>query len=136
MEETSPPLAPIDPSEPYALRRMIILRYWHLNLKFSNPLISKSRKHEASWIGGNAVADTEAGLLAKVLDAMGDCGEEGHLWVSQSEKRDPEDNDNVLLTQRLECVFCDERERVITVYHPHPTVAEESTPEEIKHDGT
>lgn len=136
MEETSPSLAPPDSSEPYALRRMIILRYWHLNLKFSNPLVSESRKYEASWIGGNAVADTEAGLLAKVLEAMGDCGDEGHLWVSQSEKRDPEDNDNVLFTQRLECVFCDERERVITVYHPHPTVAEEGTPEESKHDGT
>jgi hypothetical protein len=136
MKETSPPLAPIEPSEPYALRRMIILRYSHLNLKFSIPLISKSGKHEASWIGGDTAADTETGLLAKVLEAMGDCGNEGHLWVSQSEKRDPEDTENVLLTQCLECVFCDERERVITVYHPHPTVAEESTPEESKHNGT
>jgi hypothetical protein len=71
MEETAPPPAPIDPGEPYALRRMIVLRYGHLNLKFSTPLISKSGKHEASWIGGNAVADTEAGLLAEVLEAMG-----------------------------------------------------------------
>ena len=125
MEETSPPLAPLDPSQPYALRMTLIRRYWHLTLKFSNPFISESGKHEALWIGGDAVADTEAELLAKVLDAMGDCGDEGHLWVSQSEKRD---GDNVLLTQRLKCAFCDERERVITVYHPHPTVAEESTP--------
>lgn len=128
MEEPAPPLAPPDPSQPYALRMRLIRRYWYLNLKYSNPLISESGKHEASWIGGDAAADTEAGLLEKVLEAMGDCGSEGHLWESRSETRDPVDNDNVLLTQRLTCAFCDERERVIIVYHPHPTVAEESDP--------
>jgi len=128
MQESPPPLAPPDPSEPYALRITLIRRYSHLNLKFSNPLISESGKHEASWIGGDAAADTAAELLEKVLEAMGDCGGEGHLWESRSETRDPVNNDNVLLTQSLTCAFCDERERVITVYHPHPTVAEESTP--------
>jgi|SRR5450756_110376 len=121
MEETPPSLAPLDPSQPYALRMTLIRRYWHLVLKFTPPYISDSGRHEASWIGGDAIADTEAELLAKVLDEMGDCGDEGHVWVSCGEKRD---GDNVLLTQRLECIFCDGRERVVTVYHPHPTVAE------------
>ena len=136
MEETSPPLAPPDSSDPYALRMTLIRRYWHLNLKFSNPLISESGKHEASWIGGDTAADTEAALLEKVLEAMGDCGSDGHLWESRRETRDPLNNDNILLTQSLTCAFCDERERVITVYHPHPTAAEGSTPQERKHDGT
>jgi hypothetical protein len=108
----------------------LIRRYSHLNLKLSNPFISDSGKHEASWIGGDAVADTEAGLLDKVLKAMGDCGSGGHLWESRSEKRDPVNNDNILLTQSLACAFCDERERVIPIYHPFPTVAEQGTPEE------
>jgi hypothetical protein len=136
MQESPPPLAPRDPSGPYALRMTLIRRYSHLNLKFSTPIVSESGKHEASWIGGNAAADTEAALLEKVLEAMGDCGSDGHLWESRSEKRDPLNNDNVLLTQTLTCVFCDERERVIPVYHPHPTVAEESTPQERKDNGT
>ena len=136
MQESPPPLAPPDPSEPYALRMMLIRRYRHLTLKFSNPLISESGKYEASWIGGNAAADTEAALLEKVLEAMGDCGSEGHLWESRSETRDPLNNDNILLTQSLACAFCDKRERVITVYHPHATVAEGSTPQERKHNGT
>lgn len=122
MEEPPPPLAPLDPSQPYALRMTLIRRYWHLVLKLTPPLISDSGRYEASWIGGDAVADTEAELLAKVLEAMGDCGSEGHLWVSVSEIRD---GDNVLFTRRLKCDFCDEREEVITVYHPNPTVAEE-----------
>jgi hypothetical protein len=121
MEESPSPLAPLDPSQPYALRMTLIRRYWHLVLKFSSPFMSDSGRYEASWIGGDAVADTEAELLAKVLEAMGDCGGEGHLWISVSEKRD---GDNVLFIRRLECVFCDGREEVITVYHPHPTVDE------------
>jgi hypothetical protein len=136
MQESPPPLAPPDPSEPYALRMTLIRRYSHLNLKFSTPIVSESGKHEASWIGGNTAADTEAALLEKVLEAMGDCGSDGHLWESRSETRDPLNNDNILLTQSLTCVFCDPRERVITVYHPYPTVAEGSPPEERKHDGT
>lgn len=127
MEEQAPPLAPMGPSQPDALRMTIIRRYWHLVLKFTPPYLSDSGNYEASWIGGSAVADTEAELLAKVLAVMGDCGGEGHLWVSESETRDPVNRDNVLLTQRLKCSFCDERERVITVYHPHPTIAEEES---------
>src|SRR5450756_3095299 len=97
MQESPPPLAPPDPSEPYALRITLIRRYSHLNLKFSNPLISESGKHEASWIGGNAAADTEAALLAEVLEAMGGCGSDGHLWGSRRETRDPLNNDNICL---------------------------------------
>lgn len=136
MEESSPPLGLLKSTEPYALRMTLIRRYWHLALKFSNPLVSELGQYEASWVGGNAAAGTEAALLEKVLEAMGDCGSDGHLWESRSETRDPADNDNVLLTQTLTCVFCDPRQRVITIYHPHPTVAEESTPQERNDSGT
>jgi hypothetical protein len=124
MEENPPPLAPIDPSQPYALRMMLIRRYWYLTLKFSNPFISDSGRYEASWNGGGVAADTEAELMEKLLDALEDCGDEGHAWVTEGEKRDPANDENVLLTQRLKCHFCDERTRVICVYHPNPTVAE------------
>ena len=96
MQESPPPLARPGPSEPYALRMTLIRRYWHLNLKFSTPIVSESGQHEASWIGGNAADHTEAGLLAKVLDAMGDCGGEGHTWTTGSETRN---GDNVIITQ-------------------------------------
>ena len=99
MEERPPPLAPIDPSAPYALRMMLIRRYWYLTLKFSNPFISESGRHEASWNGGEAVADTEAELMVKVLELLEDCGDEGHLWVTASEKRDPVNSENLLMTQ-------------------------------------
>ena len=132
MEEPPPPLAPLGTGDPYALRMTIIRRYWHLNLKFSSPLISRSGKHEASWIGGDAIADTEPELLATVLEAMGDCGGEGHSWITDSETRD---GDNLIITQRLECAFCDERERVITLYHPRLTT-EDSAAEEGKNSGT
>ena len=136
MGETALPLAPPGPSEPYALRMTLIRRYPHLNLKFPTPIASGSGKHEASWIGGNAIADTETALLGKVLEAMGDCGTAGHLWESRSEKRDPVDNDNILLTQTLACAYCDPRERVITIYRPYPAAAEGSPPEERETDGT
>lgn len=123
-EENSPQLAPIDPNAPYALRMMLIRRYWYLTLKFSNPFISDSGHYEVSWNGGRCVEDTEAELMTKVLEALEDCGDENHFWKTVSEKREPVNRDNVLLVQRLECVFCDERERVITIYHPHSTIAE------------
>ena len=104
---------------------MLIRRYWYLTLKFSNPYISDSGRHEASWNGGNAVADTEAELMAKVLELLEDCGDEGHLWETVSEKRDPANSENLLLTQHLKCAFCDERERVICVYHPNETPTED-----------
>ena len=121
MEEQPPPLAPIDPDAPYALRMMFIRRYWYLTLKFSQPFISESGRWEASWNEGHAVADTEDDLMVKALEALEDCGDENHLWVTVSEKRDPVNSDNVLLTQRLKCAFCDERERLISIYHPNPT---------------
>ncbi len=121
MEEQPPPLAPIDPDAPYALRMMFIRRYWYLTLKFSQPFISESGRWEASWNGGHAVADTEADLMVKALEALEDCGDENHLWVTVIEKRDPVNSDNVLLTQSLKCAFCDERERLISIYHPNPT---------------
>lgn len=121
MEEQPPPLATIDPDAPYALRMMLIRRYWYLTLKFSNPFISDSGRWEASWNGGHAVADTEADLMVKALEDLEDCGDENHWWVTVSEKRDPVNSDNVLLTQRLKCVFCDERERLISIYHPDST---------------
>jgi hypothetical protein len=96
-------------------------RYWHRVLKFYHPYISDSGRHEATWTGGSAVADTEAELLEKVLDAMGDCGSDSHSWVTVSERRE---GDSVVLTQQLSCPYCDEREQMITVYHPQPTNAE------------
>jgi hypothetical protein len=124
MEEKSPPLASVDIEAPFALRMMLIRRYWYLTLKFSHPFISDSERWEASWNGGHAVADTEAELMTKTLEALEDCGDDNHLWQTVGEIRDPTNHDNVILTQRLKCAFCDERERVITIYHPNPTVAE------------
>jgi hypothetical protein len=121
-------LAPIDPSAPYALRMMLIRRYWYLTLKFSHPFISESGHWEAAWNGGNAEAVTEAELMEKVLEVLEDCGDEGHLWQTVGEKRDPTDDDNVLLTQRRVCAFCDEKERTITIYRPGRTVIESSRP--------
>jgi hypothetical protein len=63
-------------------------------------------------------------LLALVRTAMGDCGGEGHLWVTEGINRDPADGDSVLISQRLECADCPAQERVITLYHPQPTPAE------------
>jgi hypothetical protein len=126
MEEKPPPLAPVDLNAPYSLRMMLIRRYWYLTLKFSNPIISESGRWEASWNGGNAEENTEAELMAKVLELLEDCGGEGHLWETIGEKRDSTNSDNVLLTQRLTCVFCDEKQRVIIIYHPNPTVVESS----------
>jgi hypothetical protein len=118
VDENSPQLAPIDPNAPYALRMMLIRRYYYLTLKFSNPFISESGRHEASWNGGEVVADTDPELMAKVLEALEDCGDEGHLWLTVSEIRDPLNSEKMLLTQRLKCVYCDGRERVISVYRP------------------
>jgi hypothetical protein len=124
VEEKPSRLAPIDPGQPYALRMMLIRRYWYLTLKFSNPFISESGRHEASWNGGGVVADTEPELMAKVLAGLEDCGDEGHSWITESENRDPANSENLLLTQRLKCNFWDERVRVINIYHPNATAAE------------
>jgi organic radical activating enzyme len=63
-------------------------------------------------------------LLALVRAAMGDCGGEGHLWVTEDISRDPADSDNVLISQRLTCADCPAQERVITLHHPQPTPGE------------
>ncbi len=126
MEEQPPPLAPAGLNAPYALRMTLIRRYWYLTVKFSNPIISESGRWEASWNGGNAAEDTETALLSKVLEEFQDCGGEGHLWETTGEKRDPGNSENIILTQRLACAFCDEKERVITLYRPSPTTTESS----------
>jgi hypothetical protein len=63
-------------------------------------------------------------LLALVRAAMGDCGGQGHLWVTVDINRDPAASDNVLISQRLECADSPAQEWVITLYHPRPTPAE------------
>lgn len=105
---------------------MLIRRYSYLTLKFSNPIISESGRWEASWNGGGTTGDTENALLAKVLEELEDCGSDGHLWETTGEKRDPANSENVILTQRLACAYCDEKDRVMTLYHPNPTVVESS----------
>jgi hypothetical protein len=126
MEEKPPRLAPIDPDAPYAIRMGLIRKYWYLTLKFSHPFISESGRWEATWNGGEAAEDTEDALLRKVFELMEDCGSDGHLWKTIGEVRDATAADNVILTQRCVCVFCDPKERTITIYHPHRTVLESS----------
>jgi hypothetical protein len=108
----------------HAACSVLTARYWHLALKFTPASLSVSGLHEASWAGGAASAGTEHELLALVRAAMGDCGGEGHLWVTEDINRDPADGDNVLISQRLECTDCAAQERVITLCHPQPTPAE------------
>lgn len=104
---------------------MLIRRYSYLTLKFSSPVISESGRWESSWNGGRGtIADTEGGLLARVLEELQDCGAEGHWWETTGERRDPVNGEYVILTQRLACAYCDEKEQVITLYHPGPTAAE------------
>jgi hypothetical protein len=108
----------------HVARTTLTARYGHLGLTFTPASVSASRQHEASWAGGAASAGTEDELLALVRAALGDCGGEGHLWVTVDFNRDPACSDNVLISQRLECVDCPAQERVITLYHPQPTPAE------------
>ena len=114
-----------DGRSPYAAERSALTaRYGHLALTFTPASLSASGQHEASWNGGTASAGTEHELLALVRAAMGDCGGEGHLWVTEDISRDPADSDNVLISQRLTCADCPEQERVITLHHPQPTPGE------------
>ena len=101
----------------------LTVRYGHLDLTFNPASVSASGQHEASWAGGTVSAGTEDELLALVRAAMGDCGGQGHLWVTADFNRDPAGSDNVLISQRLECADCPAQERVITLYHPQPTPA-------------
>ena len=102
-----------DLSTAAGMRIMLWARYQHLRLKFTMP--PESEKFEASWNGGNAIADSEDELIDQVLKELQDCGDQRHDWVTTGEKPDPNNPDNVLRTQRLKCVYCDSRERVITI---------------------
>jgi hypothetical protein len=107
-----------------AARSALTARYGHLDLKFTPASLSASGQHEASWAGGEVTVGTEHELLALVRAAMGDCGGEGHLWVTEDISHDPADSDNVRISQRLACADCPEQGRVTTLYHPLPTPAE------------
>jgi hypothetical protein len=108
----------------YASLVILMARYGHLVLKFILACLSASGQHEASWVGGELSAGTEHELPGLVRAAMGDCGGEGHLWVTEGISRDPAASDNVLISQRLVCADCPAHERVITLYHPRLTPAE------------
>jgi hypothetical protein len=109
-----------DPSTPAGLRLLLQARYQHLVLTFTVPPVSVSGRFEASWNGGHEEADTEESLLGSLLTALQDCGDKRHDWVTRSEIPDPGNPDNVLRTQRLQCPYCDARDRVITVSSPLP----------------
>jgi hypothetical protein len=118
-----------DGQSPYrAERATLTARYGHLDLTFTPAAQSGSGQHEASWAGGAASASTEHEVLALVRAAMGDCGGEGHLWVTEDIQREPADSDNVLITESLTCADCPAQERVITLHHPQPTPAEARSP--------
>ena len=114
MQDWQPDVLYADPSTPAGLRTMLQARYQHLILKFTTPPVSD--KYEASWTSGKVVADSEDELLSKLLEELQDCGSKKHDWVTRNEIRDPSNPDNILRTQRLECIYCDSRERVITIF--------------------
>jgi hypothetical protein len=119
------PVEDEDGLSPYDTQRATLAaRYGQLVLTFTSASLSASGQHEASWADGAASAGTEHELLALVRAAMGDCGGEGHLWVTEDISRDPANSDNVLISQRLACADCPAQERVITLHHPQPTPAE------------
>lgn len=123
MTDWQPEVMFADPGTPAGLRIMLQARYQHLVLKFTPPSVSDSGRYEASWIGGKAEAGTEEDLLRIVCDEVQDCGISRHDWKLVSETRDPNNEDNILRTQRLECAHCDTRERVITVFSPRELLA-------------
>jgi hypothetical protein len=114
MTDWQPDVMFADPGTPAGLKIVLQARYQHLVLRFVAPPATHSGLYKASWTGGRAEAGTEDELLAKVLEELQDCGSERHDWLTLSDKPDPNNPDNVLRTQRLECVYCDSRERVIT----------------------
>lgn len=118
MRDWHPDVMYPDLSTPDGMRMMLAARYRHLSLKFNVPSVSE--KFEASWRGGSATADSEEELLDKVLEELQDCGSERHDWVAINDKPDPNNPANVLRTQRLDCIYCDSRERVITVSNEIP----------------
>ena len=118
MTDWQPDVMFADPSTSAGLRLLLQARYQHLVLKFTPPIVSDSGLYEASWIGGKAESGTEEDLLRIVCEELQDCGTARHDWKTKSEIRDPNNEDNILRTQRLQCVYCDTRERVITVPDP------------------
>jgi hypothetical protein len=67
---------------------------------------------------GQAEADTEDELIRVLLEELKDCGAGAHDWITVKDTPDPGNRENVLRTQRLQCAFCDPRERVITITSP------------------
>lgn len=118
MSDWQPDVMFADPGTPAGMRVLLQARYQHLVLKFTVPIVSDSGRYEASWIGGQAESGTEEELLRIVCEELQDCGTARHDWMTVSEVRDPNNEDNILRTQRLECAYCDTRERVITVSSP------------------
>jgi hypothetical protein len=118
MTDWQPHVMFADPSTPAGLRIMLQARYQHLVLKFLAPPVTESGLFEASWIGGQAESATGEDLLRIVCGELQDCGTMRHDWKNVSEIRDPNNEDNILRTQRLKCTHCDTRERVITVSSP------------------
>lgn len=118
MTDWQPNVMFADPGTPAGLRIMLQARYQHLVLKFLAPPVTGSGQYEASWTGGKAESGTGEDLLRIVCDQLQDCGTARHDWLTVSETRDPNNEDNILRTQRLECAYCDPRERVITVCSP------------------
>ncbi len=114
MRDWQPDVMYADTSTTAGLRIVLQSRYQNLVLKFTVPPVSG--RYEASWISGSVVADSEDELLSKLFEELQDCGTKKHDWVTKSEIRDPSNPDNVLQTQRLECIYCDSRERVITIF--------------------
>jgi hypothetical protein len=104
-----------DLSTPAGQRAMLTARYRHAALTFTGPPQSQSGLFEASWDGAQVEASSEEDLLALLLEELQDCGTEAHDWVTLSEAPDPLSPGIVLRTQRLQCIYCDPRERVITV---------------------
>ena len=121
MTDWQPDVMFADPTTPAGLRIILQARYQHLALKFTAPIVSDSSVYEATWINGKAESGTEEELLRIVCDELQDCGTARHDWMTVSEIRDPNNEDNILRTQRLQCVYCDTRERVITVSSPQET---------------
>lgn len=112
-----------DGHSPYdAEHATLTARHGHLALTFAPSSVSASGQHEASWAGGAASAGTEHELSALVRAAIGDCGGEGHLWVTEDINRDPANSDNVLISQGLACRL----PRAGTGDHPLPPPAHAS----------
>jgi hypothetical protein len=102
-----------DTSTAAGMRLMLWARYRHIELRFTTE--PDSGKFEASWDGGNVVAGSADELFARLREELRDCDSQRHDWVTVSEKPDPNNDDSILRTQRLKCISCDSRERVITV---------------------